>query len=228
LNRTIQKLLIHGIYTVVPDSYWVSYAAYLPKFQSWRKSHKGKNPIFHKKEDLYDFVNREIIQGKAMQYLEFGVYKGETIKYFSGINSDPGSKFVGFDSFSGLPEDWIEPSGSIKRKTFDTGGTIPETDDQRISFVTGYFQDSLPGFLKGYRTTNQLVMHIDCDLYSSTLFVLTTASPIIVRGTIIIFDEFYSVVHEFRALDDYCSAYMRKYEVLAGTNGYGQVAIRML
>ncbi len=64
-------------------------------------------------------------------------------------------------------------------------------------------------------------------LYSSTLYVLTLANYIIVPGTIIIFDEFYSTMHEFRALDDYCISYMRSYEVIAATRNHGRIAIRM-
>ncbi len=61
--------------------------------------------------------------------------------------------------------------------------------------------------------------------------MLTAANNIIVPGTIIIFDEFYSILHEFRALEDYCSSYLRKYELIAATIApnryYAQIAIRM-
>ena len=72
------------------------------------------------------------------------------------------------------------------------------------------------------------MIHNDSDLYSATLYVLTRANDIILPGTIIIFDEFYSVMHEFRALEDYCSSYMRSYDVLAATRDHIQVAIRIL
>ena len=50
--------------------------------------------------------------------------------------------------------------------------------------------------------------------------------------TIIIFDEFSSMLNEFRALEDYTSSYLRDYEVMAATISsegyYSQVAIRMV
>jgi O-methyltransferase len=73
----------------------------------------------------------------------------------------------------------------------------------------------------------QLIIHNDSDLYSATLYVLTCANSIIVPGTVIIFDEFYSVMHEFRALEDYCASYMRSYEVIAATRNHVQIAIRV-
>jgi len=176
---------------------------------------------------MYDFIDREIIADKAIQCLEFGVFRGSSIQYFAGINSAPDSRFIGFDTFTGLPEDWESFSRTARRNTFDAGGELPQSDDMRISFIKGLFQDTLPRFLREYKATDQLVIHNDCDLYSSTLFVLTYANDIMVPGTIIIFDEYYSVMHEFRALQDYCSSYMRSYEVIAASHDRGRIAIRM-
>lgn len=176
---------------------------------------------------MYDFINTAIVSNKPIQYLEFGVYKGESIDCFARLNSDRDSRFIGFDTFTGLPEDWIEFSRRVGRKTFDAGGELPKSDDARVSFVKGLFQNTLPLFLKEYKSTCQLIVHNDSDLYSATLYVLTCANHILASGTIIIFDEFYSVMHEHRALQDYCSSYMRSYEVIAATQDYKQIAIRM-
>ena len=70
-----------------------------------------------------------------------------------------------------------------------------------------------------------LIIHMDADLYSSTLFVLTYLSDYL-PGANVIFDEFDSAFDEFRALEDYCSAYRRSYEVLAVTDWCEHVAIR--
>lgn len=212
---------------MLPDSELLRFIGYKPKLEAWRKSRLAHCPAFDTRLSMYDYINRELVRNEPMQYLEFGVYKGETIKYFAGINRHPNSRFVGFDTFTGLPEDWISSIRKVKRSTFDMGGEPPHSDDERISFVKGLFQDMLPGFLATYKPTGQLIIHNDSDLYSSTLYVLTYANDIIVPGTIIIFDEFYGVLHEFRALEDYCASYRRKYEVVAAAEHAAMVALRM-
>lgn len=201
--------------------------AYRPMFEAWCRHHSGKHPVFNERTEMYDFINREIVSNKPIQYLEFGVYKGESIDCFARLNSDRSSRFIGFDTFTGLPEDWTEFSRTVKSRTFDAGGQVPQSDDVRVSFIKGLFQDTLPKFLSEYKSSSQLVIHNDSDLYSATLFVLTYANHIMTPGTIIIFDEFYSVMHEYRALQDYCSSYMRSYEVVAATRGYKQIAIKL-
>jgi hypothetical protein len=44
----------------------------------------------------------------------------------------------------------------------------------------------------------------------------------------VIFDEFTCLLHEFRALEDYSAAYMRKYEVLCATGDNIQIAVQMM
>jgi hypothetical protein len=50
------------------------------------------------------------------------------------------------------------------------------------------FQDTLPRFLKSY-SAPVAFLHIDCDLYSSTRFVLK-ALRYRLRDTVVVFDEF--------------------------------------
>src|SRR6266545_4942707 len=78
-----------------------------------------------------------------IDYLEFGVYEGVSIRYFAERHRDPESRFVGFDTFSGLPENWRE----FGPGHFDVNGRVPSIKDSRVSFVPGLFQDTLPTFL---------------------------------------------------------------------------------
>jgi O-methyltransferase len=216
------------ILKILPDSDRFRSLAYRPKFETWLKQHSGDYPIFDTRFLMYEYLNREIISNDPIHYLEFGVYKGNSIKAFSSINTHLNSRFVGFDTFTGLPEDWVELTKKVKKKTFDMGGESPQSDDTRVLFVPGLFQNTLPKFIDNYNSKNQLVIHNDSDLYSSTLYMLTCLSNIIIPGTIIIFDEFYSVMHEFRALEDYCISYMCNYAVIAATHSHIQIAIKIL
>ncbi len=96
-------------------------------------------------------------------------------------------------------------------------GIPPEIDDPRVRLVAGWFQQSLPRFLESYRPLNRLVVHNDSDLYSSTLYCLVRMDAVMPPGTLVIFDEFDDVFHEYRALSDYAAAYRRPYRIVAAT-----------
>jgi O-methyltransferase len=186
--------------------------AYL-QFGEWLKRHECTT-TFTSRFEFYDYINTTCLSNSPVDYLEFGVYKGDSIAYWAKINANADSRFFGFDSFEGLPEDWADFSRTAPKGTFDTGGMIPAVDDPRVEFIKGYFQDTLHSFLSTFTPRNRLVLHLDADLYSSTLFVMTTMNWIIPKGAILIFDEFNSVTHEFRALVDYASSYRREYKTL--------------
>jgi hypothetical protein len=100
-------------------------------------------PIYKVKEDLWTKLSQIISdKGKDLLFIEYGVWRGYSIKWFSNKFKSKGSRFIGLDSFEGLPENW----GSMKSSTFTTGGETPDTSDARVSFIKGWFQDT-PGEL---------------------------------------------------------------------------------
>src|SRR4029079_12981242 len=73
-------------------------------------------------------------------------------------------KLHGFDSFEGLPEAW---SGfSLGAAAFSVNGRLPKVTSN-VTLHRGWFNESLPVWLKDHPGPVSL-MHIDCDLYSST------------------------------------------------------------
>lgn len=179
---------------------------------------------YSKRYLLYSFLTENIIHGTSVDYLEFGVSKGISFRWWAENIKDKGSRFFGFDTFTGLPEDW----GSFKKGDMDNNNEIPEMNDSRCSFYQGLFQQTLPPFLKNYTSDKMKIIHMDADLYTSTLYVLTSISPIINKGDIIIFDEFNVPMHEFKAFSEWVKAYYIQYEVIAAVNNYYQIAIRIL
>ena len=68
---------------------------------------------------------------------------------------------------------------------------------------------------------------MDADLYSSTLYVLTSIARYLKPGDIIFFDEFNVPNHEFAAFNQFVSSYYIKYELLGAVNNYYQIAIKI-
>jgi len=167
-------------------------------------------------------LNAEI-KNQPIDYLEFGVASGIAIKWWVEKNKNPETKFYGFDVFTGLPEDF----GVMHKHHYDTQGATPKIDDARVTFIKGLFQDSLPGFLDNYKSGKRKMIHMDADLYSSTLFVLTRLIPFLKENDIIIFDEFGVPTHEFKAFVEIVSAYKLNYEFIGAINNYLQIAIKI-
>src|SRR5574337_1294727 len=56
--------------------------------------------------NLYQFLIENEIHQQSVNYLEFGVGDGETIKWWTTNIKHSEALFAGFDTFEGLPEDW--------------------------------------------------------------------------------------------------------------------------
>ena len=129
----------------------------------------------------YVFENIKLQHTPNTLWLEFGVASGHTINYISQFTND---NVYGFDSFNGLPETWRE---GFDKGTFNLNGNLPQVNSNVI-LIKGLFNETLESFIK---TQNKKVsfIHIDCDLYSSTKYILNTLKDYISDGCIIVFDE---------------------------------------
>lgn len=160
---------------------------------------------------------RTLIDPEYKHVLEFGVFKGDTVRQLRNL-FDKHFQVFGFDSFKGLPEDWVFRGGKqrIKAKIMATN-IIPKIDGVKI--FPGWFIDTIPQYIKVGAAPIALI-HIDCDLYSSTKEVLFGLNDFIKSGTIIVFDEWiynhdpYYNDHEQQAFYDWTTMCQRKFECI--------------
>jgi O-methyltransferase len=201
--------------------------AYWARFARWCSTHPTPGARYGKGRDwLYQSViEREALDRAPMKYLEFGVYRGDSLRWWLDGIAHPDSRFVGFDTFTGLPERWrpTEPAGH-----FNANGAIPDIRDPRCSFEVGLFQDTLPAFLAHSDLSGRLVANLDADMFTSTLFVLTTLAPYLKSGDLVFFDEFSCPLDEFRAFEEFVRSFRVKYELVAAVYGYTRVCIKIL
>jgi len=146
--------------------------------------------------------------------LEFGVYKGYTISQIKKYVRED-YKIYGFDSFEGLPEDW--ENTVCKKGVFSTNGAIPSIPG--VKFFKGLFDDTIKEYLK--EADNISLLHVDCDLYSSTKTVLWNLNDYIKKDTIIVFDEWFycsdygykfNSDHEQKCFYEWCREFNRDYD----------------
>jgi len=205
--------------------------SYYSKFSKWCSDNRSAmlycDPGIgtEKRFALYEFVFNLLKLEGAIQYLEFGVFRGESLRWWVEKNKNSESRFTGFDTFTGLPEDW---NFRYEKGHFSTGGKTPDIEDHRCSFEVGLFQDTLAKFMERTAFEKKTILHLDADLYSSTLYVLTMLMPRLKKGDIILFDEFSVAKSEFRAFMDVTQSYPLKYRVLGAVNNYHQVAFELI
>jgi Methyltransferase domain len=153
-------------------------------------------PKVRNRWQVFDAISSRL-KNERVLYLEFGVYQGASIRYWASQLTHPDARLHGFDSFEGLPESW----GPYTKGHFSTDGKIPAVDDSRVTFFKGWFDEVLPSYKPPAHDVLLIVM--DADLYSSTLYVLNQMRQYIRPGTFIYFDEMNHVDHEPKAFAEF-------------------------
>jgi predicted O-methyltransferase YrrM len=177
-------------------------------------------PYFEKHPQLVQYALTSV--SKPGLHLEFGVGRGKSMRW---IASAVASTVHGFDSFEGIQEHWNgNPIGAFAQKR------MPKVPDN-VEFHVGYFDATLPGFLAQYRDPVAF-LHVDCDLYSSTVTIFEALGDRLQPGAIVLFDEYYNFhrwqQHEFRAFQEFVNKSGAKYEYIAFSVTGQQVAVRIL
>lgn len=179
--------------------------------------------VYSDREKLFRYViEKEKLAG--IDYMEFGVSTGTSFRWWANEIKSPDAKFYGFDTFTGLPESW----GPFKAGSMSNGNKPPEMNDERCQFYQGLFQQTLLPFLANYNAEKPKVIHMDADLYSATLYVLTLMTPYLKKGDIIFFDEFNVPMHEYKAFTEWANSFYINYEVLGSVNNFYHTAVKIL
>jgi len=180
---------------------------------------------YSKRYQLYQYVADKLdLKNEGVDYLEFGVCGGHSFRWWQNYCTNVNSNFYGFDTFEGLPEHW----GTFRKG--DMASDIPVIDDTRVEFIKGLFQDTVPNFLVRVNLNNgkRKIIHMDADLFTSTLFTLTNLASYLKSGDILIFDEFNVPNHEYFAFKMFSDAFYIKTKILGAVNNYFQVALMIV
>jgi hypothetical protein len=189
--------------------------------------HMRTVPNFDTDYDLHEWVVKTQLSADLStgMILEFGVATGRTLNQFA--HWLPDRVIHGFDGFEGLPEDWT----SRMRKGFFARSNLPRVKSN-CELHVGWFDQTLPGFAKHQGNRPIQLLHVDCDLYSSTVTILNNLKHNIVPGTVIVFDEYMNYpgwqLDEFRAWQEHCAKYKIRYEYIGRVSKHQKVAVRVL
>jgi len=196
-------------------------------FKLFEKDMK-KASIFLKDDEIRKYsISKALINNNDNKlFLEFGVYKGDSINTFSNYLLHKNLIIYGFDSFEGLEEEWITDSYNPVG-TFSLNKKTPKVN-KNVKLIAGKVQTTLENFLKKNSQDKIAFAHMDMDTYTPTKYVLDKIKPLLAKGSVILFDEFYGYQnwekHEYKAFTELFNENEYKYIAF----GSRQVAIEIL
>ncbi|MEP7229647.1 MAG: class I SAM-dependent methyltransferase [Ginsengibacter sp.] len=229
LKSTFIRLRLHVFFSWLTG--FSQQLIWMTRLSKWVS--ENRNISFNDFPSKWDYTKRYLLYKNVIEteqlyheinYLEFGVADGHSFNWWMEENRDEGSRFYGFDTFTGLPEDF----GPYKKGTFNTGNNIPLIWDNRGQFFQGLFQQTLSVFLKSFDNKKRSVIMLDADLYTATLFTLTSLAPFLKKGDILFFDEFVVPTHEFMAYRHFIDSYYFELELIGAANNYYFVAFKVV
>jgi hypothetical protein len=179
---------------------------------------------FDTQKELLDYALAEVkLSG---QYLECGVFTGGTIRHIA--RRMRGATIHGFDSFDGLPEPWA--GFTLGSRAFSVQGRLPRVP-ANVVLHKGWFGDTIPAWC-GAVAGPVAFLHIDCDLYSSTVDILSGLAERLQVGTVIVFDEYFNYPgweqHEFKAWREFTTTRQIQYDYLGYARQQAVVRIRSI
>lgn len=186
-----------------------------------------------------NLFNHLLINNVEGDIVECGVGNGQTLSFilFNLCYNDKlyNKKYIGFDSFEGFPEPSIEdnsPRNPMKGQWSHTDENFvlenlnlmgfKDSDKKKIKLIKGFFDTTFHQEIKNISKIS--LLHIDCDLYSSTKISLETWFDKIEKKGIIVFDEYLNSVDSFpgakKAIDEFLGEDKNKIKVCPYTKKY--------
>jgi len=158
-------------------------------------------------------------QHLAGDIVECGVFKGVSlcrwIKFRSLFGNAFSKKIVAFDTFGLFPKADFPPDQERRNKFVEEAGEqsigreqlmellTSQQLYQNIELVEGDILKTVPAYLCGNQQLRISLLHIDVDLYEPTKTALELFYPHVVRGGIVILDDYGAFPGANKAIDDF-------------------------
>lgn len=159
------------------------------------------------------------IIGLPGDVLELGVFKGGSLIQFCTfrelLENEKSRKIVGFDVFGEFPKtNTVESDEEFVSKWNDsfTNEFLTEKDIERslkeknignVQLVKGNILDTVDQYLKDNPHTRISLLHIDTDVYEPAKYGLEKLFDRVVKGGVVVFDDYATVEGETIAIDEF-------------------------
>jgi len=159
------------------------------------------------------------ISGLSGEIVECGVFKGVSlsrlIKFRALLENPLSRKIIAFDIFGEFPEARYKADVKKRRQFISEAGSKSINRDElicilkkldlykNIELVAGNILKTVPRYVSRNRHLKIALLHIDVDLYEATDICLKELYPLVVKGGIVILDDYGAFPGANKAIDDY-------------------------
>jgi len=153
------------------------------------------------------------------EIVECGVFKGASlsrwIRFREIFSNKMSRQIIGFDAFDKFPESNYSPDIEKRKQFINSAGNesigkeqfmmlLKELNmDTNVYLIDGDIRNTIPEFLQKNPNLKISLLNIDVDIYESTIFVLESLYPYVVRNGIVILDDYGSFAGANKAIDDF-------------------------
>jgi len=151
--------------------------------------------------------------------VECGVFKGASLARFAAFRQLLGNPFskkiIGFDTFGKYPDTSFTDDKPFRQRFVQGAGeqsisteqlmTVLEHKkcEQNVELVAGDICDTVPGYVEQNSQLKISLLNLDTDIYEPAVTILEHLYPRIVKGGILIIDDYGTFPGETKAVDEF-------------------------
>ena len=151
--------------------------------------------------------------------IECGVFKGISLCRFSMLRELFGTSFskkiIGFDAFGKFPTTKYQHDIKHRKRFIDTSGEEGISKQQliqvlknkkineNVELIKGDITKTVPRYLKLHPELKISLLNLDADVYEPSVTILDNFYPRIVKGGVLILDDYGTFPGETKAVDEY-------------------------
>ncbi len=164
--------------------------------------------------------------GLPGNFAEAGVFRGASFCRFRKLGKlfqpDHARKFIGFDVFGKFPHPEYSPDKKETERQWISDGNMgiarkklleiltQQGLEQNIELIEGDVRETMPKYIEAHQEMSFAIVNIDLDLYHPTKAALESLFPRVVKGGIVILDDYEGFPGAKKAVDEYLSENGRK------------------
>jgi hypothetical protein len=158
-------------------------------------------------------------EGLPGELVECGVFKGTSLARFAMFRSLLGGPYsrriLGFDTFGEYPQTEYELDVPFRNRFISaagdqsiSAGQLHELLQSRglgegVELIAGDITETVPAYVKSHPELRISLLNLDTDIYEPAVTVLQHLYPLIVKGGLLVLDDYSVFPGETKAVEEY-------------------------